>query len=104
MERYFSSNFTDTEIVLADGLEESPSFVRKIVVDGYAKVQTHGKLMYEFLYLCNKRFPIAKLHQLLMSFFTKSYIKKLIQTEKPDKIVVFHFFLVKPVKKALKKL
>lgn len=39
-----------------------------------------------------------------MSFFTKSYIKKLIQTEKPDKIVVFHFFLVKPVKKALKKL
>lgn len=75
-----------------------------MVIDGYTKAQTYGKWMYEFLYLCNKRYPIAKINQLLMSFFTKSYIKDIIKNEKPDKIVVFHFFLVKPVLKALKEL
>lgn len=39
-----------------------------------------------------------------MSFFTKSYIRKLIATQKPTKIVVFHFFLIRPVRQALKEL
>jgi len=104
LERYFQNNNSDTEIILADGFQKTHKLVQSMVVDGYTKAQTYGKWMYEFLYLCNKQYPIAKLNQLLMSFFTKSYIKNLIQTEKPNKIVVFHFFLVKPVLKALKEL
>lgn len=104
LERYFSQHFSDTETILADWLQESPTFVKKIVVDGYVKVQSHGKRLYEFLYLCNKWYPVAKMHQLLMSFFAKPYIKKLIQQERPSKIVIFHFFLVKPVLKILKEL
>jgi processive 1,2-diacylglycerol beta-glucosyltransferase/1,2-diacylglycerol 3-beta-galactosyltransferase len=52
----------------------------------------------------NKTYLIAKLNQFLLSYFTKSYIKKVIQKEAPSKIVIFHFFLVKPVLAALKEL
>ena len=104
LEKYFAQNFSDTEIVLADGFQETNKMVQSIVIDGYTKAQTYGKWMYEFLYLCNKSYPFAKLNQHLMSFFTKPYLQKLIQQERPSKIVIFHFFLVKPVLKALKEL
>ncbi len=104
VERYFWNIYPDTEIMFVDGLEESPHVVKSIVEWGYANAQSYAKWTYEFLYLLNKTYLIAKLNQFLLSYFTKSYIKKVIQKEAPSKIVIFHFFLVKPVLAALKEL
>ncbi|MEI7562255.1 MAG: hypothetical protein WCJ39_00610 [bacterium] len=52
----------------------------------------------------NKNYFIARLNQFLLSYFTKSYITKTIKQEQPDKIIIFHFFLVQPVLAALNKL
>jgi len=43
LEKYFAQNFSDTEIVLADGFQETNKMVQSIVIDGYTKAQTYGK-------------------------------------------------------------
>lgn len=106
IERSFSKNLDkDIEIVLADGLEETNKIIKSIIVDGYATAQKeYAQSAFEVIYLCNKCYPVAKAHQILLSFFTKEYIKKVITKEKPNKIVIFHFFLVMPVLETLKEL
>ena len=101
---YFQKHYTDNDVILIDGFEEAHSIIKLIIVDGYKKTQAFARWFYTFLYACNKIFFIAKFNQILLSLFVQTYIKKVILEYKPKKIVVFHFFLVKPVKDMLKQL
>lgn len=102
--KYFRENDSNTNIILADGLEESPQFVKKIIEDGYGLLQSKAKWYYEFLYATNKFLPIGFLNISLTNYFVSDYIKKLILEQKPSKIVIFHFFLIAPVYRILSEL
>ncbi len=105
VEKYFQKNHSDTiDVVLVDWFKNFDSIVKNIVLDGYAQAQSksYAKLAYEFLYLINKSYLGAKISQLTLSISLMSHLKKLIQQERPDKIVVFHFFLIRPLLKILK--
>ncbi|HEX2963453.1 MAG TPA: glycosyltransferase [Ignavibacteriales bacterium] len=95
---YIQQNYTDKiEPVLIDGLAEAPSYARFIVEDGYRILQSKAKWYYELLYALNKIIGIAKYNSLLVSERIKPYLKEKILNEEPCKIVIFHFFLIKPV-------
>ena len=80
------------EPVLIDGFTETNRAIKTCVEDGYRASQNRAKWTFEFLYACNKVKKIAKLSSKIVSYFTKGYIKKRIEEEKPDKIMIFHFF------------
>jgi len=66
-------------------------------------LQYTGKWFFEFLYAINKVPIIARITCLLIAPFIKKYLEDVIIKEQPDKIVIFHFFLIIPVFKILRK-
>jgi processive 1,2-diacylglycerol beta-glucosyltransferase/1,2-diacylglycerol 3-beta-galactosyltransferase len=92
------------EPVLVDGLVNANSVARYILEDGYRLLQARSKLYYEFLYATNKFSLIRHFNAAISNFFMKPYLKKLIEEERPAKIVIFHFFLIAPVLDILKEL
>ena len=105
IERYFGKKYNETtEVLLVDGFEEANPLIKTFIEWGYANAQSYAQWAYEFFYLLNKTYLIAKFNQFALSYFTKPYIKKVITRELPSKIVIFHFFLVKPVLAALQEL
>jgi UDP-N-acetylglucosamine:LPS N-acetylglucosamine transferase len=84
-------------IQLMDGLSESNSIVKKIIEDGYKKATNEAAWTFEFLYALHKISIISKFTSAIVSKFVKPGIKKHILLSQPKKIVVFHFFLIKPV-------
>ncbi len=101
LEKYYSN---DCSVILVDGLKEAPEYSRFIIEDGYRILQNNAKWSFEFLYAVNKLSVFAKYNSTLVSGRVVPYIKKQILAELPDKIVIFHFFLIKPVYAILKKL
>jgi processive 1,2-diacylglycerol beta-glucosyltransferase/1,2-diacylglycerol 3-beta-galactosyltransferase len=100
LEKYYPN---ETSVVLVDGLKEAPEYSRFILEDGYRILQNNAKWSFEFLYAVNK-FPLfAQSNSALVSGRVVPYIQKQILSELPDKIVIFHFFLIKPVYSILKK-
>ncbi len=99
---YIEKNYSNIKTVLVDGLKEAPFYARFIVEDGYRILQNKAKWYFEFLYAVNKLKIFAKINSMLVSGRVLPYIKQQILTEKPTKIVIFHFFLIKPVYKILK--
>jgi 1,2-diacylglycerol 3-beta-galactosyltransferase len=94
---------SDVEIELADGLNGSNKIVKHIIEDGYKTAINRAAWTYEFLYLIHKLAFIAKSTASLVSFFIRPGLEKLILTTRPEKIVLFHFFLIKPVFEILEK-
>lgn len=91
------------EVKLCDGFEGAPIFLKRIVEDGYRKSQASFKWFFELLYLVNKLKPLAWLSSFLVEIFVAQSLKRLIESEKPTKIVIFHFFLVKPIHAILRR-
>jgi processive 1,2-diacylglycerol beta-glucosyltransferase/1,2-diacylglycerol 3-beta-galactosyltransferase len=91
------------EISLEDGLSASPSFVRKIIEDGYKTSVNHAVWTFEFLYAIHKIRAVSMLTSFLVSWFIRPGIEKQILSTRPGKIVVFHFFLIRPVFEVLKR-
>lgn len=89
--------------LLIDGLEKTNKYIKYAVEDGYRTLQAKAKWYYEFLYAINKFRPMAQLNISIISFYVEDYIRKVILNEKPEKIIIFHFFLIQPVYKILKK-
>ena len=87
----------NVEIELADGLSDSKRIVKKIIEDGYKTAINKAAWTYEFLYLIHKLSIISRFTASLVSYFIKPGLEKYILERKPDKIVLFHFFLIKPV-------
>ncbi len=93
----------DADVILHDGFEKVNPCVKWIVEDGYRHSQAKGKWMFELIYAVNKIKLFAHLSSSLISRFVLSALEKTILEEKPSKIIIFHFFLIKPVKELLRR-
>jgi len=101
---YMNKHFADSaEPKLIYGFEKTPRWVQYIIEDGYRMLQYTGKWFFEFLYAINKVPIIARITCLLIAPFVRKYLEDVIIKEQPDKIVIFHFFLIIPVFKILRK-
>ena len=92
----------DVEILLVDGLSESNVLVKKVIEDGYKNAINKAAWTFEFLYALHKITAVSKFTAALVSYFVKPGIEKQVLETRPKKIVVFHFFLIKPVFEILK--
>ncbi|HSW54813.1 MAG TPA: glycosyltransferase [Ignavibacteriaceae bacterium] len=101
---YMNKHFADSaEPRLIYGFEKTPRWVQYIIEDGYRMLQYTGKWFFEFLYAVNKIPIVARITCLLIAHFMEKYLEETILKEKPDKIVIFHFFLIIPIFKILRK-
>lgn len=101
---YIKDHFSETiETKLIYGFEKTPRWVRFIIEDGYRILQYKGRWFFEFLYAMNKISFFGKLSCYSVAGYMKRYLEKIILDEKPDKIIIFHFFLIQPIYKILKK-
>jgi len=96
-----SKNAIDIELI--DGLEQANKGVKSMIEDGYKNSINKAVWVYEFLYALHKLRFVAKITASLVSFFIKPYVEKQILEKMPKKIVVFHFFLIKPIYQIIKK-
>jgi UDP-N-acetylglucosamine:LPS N-acetylglucosamine transferase len=101
--RIKASHKAKVEIELADGFSGSNKIVKSIIEDGYKTAINRAAWTYEFLYLINKLAFIAKSTASFVSFFIRPALERLILDTRPEKIVLFHFFLIKPVSEILEK-
>ena len=101
--RYLMQQDPETKVILADAFENSGWLVRFVVEEGYRFLQHKAKWFYELIYAVNKFSLFSESNAKLVSDRVEKQIYNLIRTEKPDKIVIFHFFLIRPVYRILKK-
>lgn len=102
--QYIKKNHNDeAEIILADAFDKAGWLVRFVVEEGYRFLQRKAKWIYEFIYAVHKINLVSETSAKLCSDRVVEPLTELILREKPDKIVIFHFFLIKPVYKILKK-
>jgi processive 1,2-diacylglycerol beta-glucosyltransferase/1,2-diacylglycerol 3-beta-galactosyltransferase len=101
-EKIKSKKGTDVEILLVDGLSGTKRFVRNIIEDGYKNAIDKATWTFEFLYALHKIKIVATITSALVSYFVRPGLEKQILETRPGKIVLFHFFLIKPVFRILK--
>lgn len=94
----------DCETLLIDGFGKTKWLARFIIEDGYRHLQSKAKWFYEFLYLTHKLKFISHISAFLVSINITKYLKEVLLDYKPDKIVLFHFFLIKSLFSTLQKL
>jgi len=90
-------------VELVDGFTGVSSIVKLIVEDGYRKSQEKATWVFESLYAIHKLKSIAHLSAWLVSKFVAPILERRILADKPDKIVIFHFFLIKPINEIVKR-
>jgi processive 1,2-diacylglycerol beta-glucosyltransferase/1,2-diacylglycerol 3-beta-galactosyltransferase len=101
---YVRKNFSESvETKLIYGFEKAPRWVRFIIEDGYRILQYKGRWFFEFLYAMNKIPLFGKLSCYSVAGYMSRYLEKTILDEKPDKIIIFHFFLIQPICKILRR-
>jgi len=99
---YMNRHYADAaEPRLVYGFEKTPRWVRFIIEDGYRILQYKGRWFFEFLYALNKIPIFGKLSCFSVAAYMKKYLEEVIINEKPDKILIFHFFLIQPILKIL---
>jgi UDP-N-acetylglucosamine:LPS N-acetylglucosamine transferase len=87
----------NVEIKLIDGLNGVKPFIKRIIEDGYKIAVNRAVWTYEVLYALHKIKSVSSVTAAMVSYFIKPVIEKHILETDPRKIVVFHFFLIKPV-------
>ncbi len=92
------------EPVLIDGFEKTKKIIRFIIEDGYRNLQAKARWFYEALYAVNKVNLFAQINSSLISHFVKPYLREVFRAQQPEKIVIFHFFLIEPVYEVLREL
>lgn len=97
-----AANPQQAETVLVDGLEKSSAFSKLILEDCYRFLQSKANWLYEFIYLVHKIRLIASISAFLVSINAQKYLAEMIEKEKPDTIVILHFFLIKPINSIVK--
>lgn len=101
---YMNKHLSDkVEPKLIYGFEKTPRWVQYIIEDGYRMLQYTGKWFFEFLYALNKIKIIARISCNLIAPFMSKYLEEVILIEKPEKIVIFHFFCIIPIYRILRK-
>ena len=91
------------EPVLIDGFEKANKTVQYVVEDGYRKLQSGGKWLYKFLYALYHIPIVTFINDLVLASSITPYLEKRILEDKPEKIIIFHFFLIRPVYRIIKK-
>ena len=100
---FMNKNYSDiAEPHLIYGFEKTPRWVQFIIEDGYGILQYTGRWFFEFLYTLHKIPIVARTTCSLVSIFMRKYLETEILKEKPDKIVILHFFCIIPILKILK--
>jgi 1,2-diacylglycerol 3-beta-galactosyltransferase len=102
-DKMMSKSNSDVEILLVDGLSESITPIKKIIEGGYKTAVNKAAWTFEFLYALHKISIISKTTAAIISYFAKPAVERSILATLPDKIVLFHFFLIKPVFEIIKK-
>jgi len=87
-----------------DGLEDAAPLARWLLEDGYRILQARARWYYEFLYLTNKIPLVAWWNARLVSPIVRNRLLESIARERPARIVIVHFFLIRPVVEALREL
>lgn len=101
---YLKENYPEkVNPILEDGFKGVASWVKTIVEDGYRKSQANAVWIFEILYAFNKIKPITRITALLLSWFILPHLEKTILKNQPVKIVIFHFFLIRPVLEIIQK-
>jgi UDP-N-acetylglucosamine:LPS N-acetylglucosamine transferase len=101
---YFAKHKSDeVETVLYDGFERSKKIIKIVVVDGYRILQNKAKWIYELIYAIHKIKIVAKFESRLVNQFIEKHLEHEIEFVKPDKIVIFHFFMVEPIFRILRR-
>lgn len=83
--------------MLFNCLENAPRYVNGVVEDGYRMAQKKAKWVYSVLYELNKFKPFLNSTAAIVGKPIKEYIREVVLPNKPEKIVVLHFFIIKPV-------
>jgi processive 1,2-diacylglycerol beta-glucosyltransferase/1,2-diacylglycerol 3-beta-galactosyltransferase len=89
--------------VLVDGFEKAINIVRFLIEDGYRGLQREGKWFYEFLYALYFLPTVPWINDIILKHSIVPYLEKKILSDKPEKIIIFHFFLIRPVYNIIKK-
>lgn len=101
---YLTNHFNEeAETYLFDGFEKSRKIAKLVVVDGYRILQSKAKWIYEFVYAIHKIKIISRISSSLVNLFIEKHLENKILGLMPDKIVVFHFFLIEPTYRVLKR-
>jgi processive 1,2-diacylglycerol beta-glucosyltransferase/1,2-diacylglycerol 3-beta-galactosyltransferase len=100
---YVLGKFSErVETKLMYGFERAPRWVRFVIEDGYRILQYKGRWFFEFLYAMNKIPLFGKLSCYSVAGYMRHYLEETILKEKPDKILIFHFFLIQPIYNVVK--
>ena len=91
------------DIRLVDGLAKGPKWLKAVLEDGYRKAQSGAQWTFEAVYALNKLPFLTQATARLVSFLLEKHLTEVILSEKPDKIVIYHFLLIEPVFQILKK-
>jgi processive 1,2-diacylglycerol beta-glucosyltransferase/1,2-diacylglycerol 3-beta-galactosyltransferase len=94
----------EIEPILINGFEKTNFIIRYIIEDGYRNLQAKATWFYEVLYALFKFNFIALFYYSLISFFVKPYLRKVFRLTNPDKIIIFHFFLIEPAYQVINEL
>ncbi len=101
---YFEKYKSDeVETVLYDGFESSQKIAKLIVVDGYRILQSKAIWLYELIYAIHKIKLVSIISSWLVSGFVVRQLEQKIEEERPDKIIIFHFFMIEPTYHILRK-
>jgi UDP-N-acetylglucosamine:LPS N-acetylglucosamine transferase len=90
-------------ISLTDGLADSPVIIRKLIENGYRYSINKALWFYELLYAINKIKFFSETTIRIVSLFIFKGLEGQIIRQSPKKILIFHFFLIDPVNRILKK-
>lgn len=102
---YLSSKYPTTcRPMLFNCLENGPRYICGVVEDGYRLAQQKAKWVYSALYEMNKFKPVLYSTAAIVGRAIKDYVYEVVLPSNPDKIVVFHFFIIKPVMELIEEL
>ena len=89
--------------VIADGFLGVNRVIRYFIEDGYRFSQSKALWIFESLYALNKIKWIGSIIIAFLAFCIRPQLEKQILAGTPSKIIIFHFFLIKPVLRILRK-
>ncbi len=101
-EFYTAHHGDNVNPVLLDGLDRAPRYARRILEDGYRILQAQARWLYELLYVFNKIPFFAGRLAAFVSRVLSPGVRKALETIRPQKVIVLHFFLIKPVVDSLR--
>ena len=91
------------EPLLIDGFEKANKIIQYVVEDGYRKLQSGGRWLYICLYVLYHLPIVTFINDMVLASSIIPNLEKKILEEKPEKIIIFHFFLIRPVYRIIKK-